>query len=603
MRPLQLLQLLLLFAPAVPALADISVQLDPWCDNSIRIRLRPPAGSGCGPSSAASVPATMYTNSQRGDSVLCISEDCVHSETTSGYVRGAVQGFTPGAAVLPNETTHLSVYYDHKALDNLVGPAGNLPSYGKRTHGYKMMFADGSILKRASAVAAPTKPLVLYYSDQSHHFLTTTGKAPAGFKQLQILGYLCLTQGCGGLPPAPVPPPGPPLPVLSELPGALRRECLVGGASSPPPPLTTVPGSLRHGNLEATINAMGSGGQLSIRFTRVSDNRTLTVARPGFGAAAPASTNYQEMSLQLSGPADGSVSRVVGLGQIEGTPAHGGCDGNGTSSFALPLARNGLQMLPLSASKFHVGIPWVYSLEAGFGMLANMPGDGTVSVSTSGAMAWDWTTQQQLDFWITTTSDAAAAASPPSPPSAPSAVAEDTRGHGSPSLVSEHGAIYEQYSAAVGRAPPLPDYAALFWQCRLRYRTSGIAQDIAAGYHRRNISLGVLVVDFMNQQRDGDFHMNPQCYGSGQEITKWVANISRLGGGQTRTMLSFWPDVKPDADAAKILGEAGCISGSVVPGGHVQSGTIDPTSAKCRGLIWRQFVKPNYFDHGIRDYW
>ena len=39
--------------------------------------------------------------------------------------------------------------------------------------------------------------------------------------------------------------------------------------------------------------------------------------------------------------------------------------------------------------------------------------------------------------------------------------------------------------------------AALFWQCRLRYRTSQIAQDIAAGYHERNLSLGVLVIDFM----------------------------------------------------------------------------------------------------------
>ena len=50
---------------------------------------------------------------------------------------------------------------------------------------------------------------------------------------------------------------------------------------------------------------------------------------------------------------------------------------------------------------------------------------------------------------------------------------------------------------AVGHAPPLPSYAALFWQCRLRYRTSQIAQDIAAGYHERNLSLGVLVIDFM----------------------------------------------------------------------------------------------------------
>ena len=38
--------------------------------------------------------------------------------------------------------------------------------------------------------------------------------------------------------------------------------------------------------------------------------------------------------------------------------------------------------------------------------------------------------------------------------------------------------MYKQYADAVGHAPPLPGYAALFWQCRLRYRTQASPQTI-----------------------------------------------------------------------------------------------------------------------------
>ena len=76
---------------------------------------------------------------------------------------------------------------------------------------------------------------------------------------------------------------------------------------------------------------------------------------------------------------------------------------------------------------------------AGFGFLLNLPGDGSVAVNSSGAIDWDVVAQKQMDFWITTTPAAAAGAA-----AAP---------------------VYKQYADAVGHAPPLPGYAALFWQC------------------------------------------------------------------------------------------------------------------------------------------
>jgi hypothetical protein len=155
----------------------------------------------------------------------------------------------------------------------------------------------------------------------------------------------------------------------------------------------------------------------------------------------------------------------------------------------------------------------------------------------------DVTTQKQLDFWVTTT---------PEPVGSADGMAVAATGAAAGGAVA--APLYKQYADAVGHAPPLPGYAALFWQCRLRYRTQQILEDIAKGYNQRNLSLGVIVVDFMNQKRDGDFQMNPVCY---PNISGMTSTVKALTGAQT--MVSFWPDVKPDADAAAALSAEGCI--------------------------------------------
>jgi hypothetical protein len=108
-----------LFAAAVAA-ADVSIQLDPYCDNSIRVRLRPAA-----PPVAPGLAAVSWSSPHRADSVLCLSDDCTHSESTSGYTKGAIEGYAPGAAAPPNSTIELAVYYQHQHTDNLVGPANS----------------------------------------------------------------------------------------------------------------------------------------------------------------------------------------------------------------------------------------------------------------------------------------------------------------------------------------------------------------------------------------------------------------------------------------------------------------------------------------------
>ena len=294
--------------------------------------------------------------------------------------------------------------------------------------GYEKVFANGAVLREADAIpGAATNPLTLYWNSKTHHSVATTARKPPqpGYEKLMLLGYLCVKPQCG-LPP---PPPQPAEAVLNGLPGALQDDCQTssrafqepllpsplrvrwsstrgltvdGYKHNTEPDAISSPTSLQHGNLKITAIGRRASHQLSLRIERVSDGVVLTEATPGFGPAAACGTQcagYSQMSLALSAP---QYAKVYGLGQIENTSAHGGCDGNGTTASALPLARNGIGPIDLAASKFHVSIPWAYST-AGFGFLWNLPGDGSVTVNASGAMAWNVAAQKQLDFWITTT--------------------------------------------------------------------------------------------------------------------------------------------------------------------------------------------------------
>lgn len=106
----------------VVAASEVAIQLDSYCDNSIRVRLRPAT-----PPVSPSVAATSWIGpAARGsDSVLCLSSECTHSESTSGYTKGIVEGYAPGPAAPSNSTIELAVYYQRQHTDNLVGPANS----------------------------------------------------------------------------------------------------------------------------------------------------------------------------------------------------------------------------------------------------------------------------------------------------------------------------------------------------------------------------------------------------------------------------------------------------------------------------------------------
>ena len=242
-------------------------------------------------------------------------------------------------------------------------------------------------------------------------------------------------------------------------------------------------------------------------------------------------------------------------GPLSGCPVAGRLAG-------LPLVRNGLNF-SLSTTKFHVSIPWLTS-SLGYGFLLNLPGGGSVSVGKNGGAEWVATAQKQLDFWVTTT----------------------------PAAVASTGSLeplYTRYVDATGHSPVLPNFATLFWQCRLRHRTSAEASSVAARHGKLNISLGVFVIDFHNQRQNGDFQMDPGCY---PDVGKLVDGVKASTGAEL--MVSLWPNIEKGSYSYAALDKAGCVTPGQI---------VDPTTQACRDTLWRNYIKPNYYDHGVRTFW
>jgi alpha-D-xyloside xylohydrolase len=295
--------------------------------------------------------------------------------------------------------------------------------------------------------------------------------------------------------------------------------------------------------------------------------RIMGVVRNSSSAGGGPHTPPGFYSIRASMKAGDATERMFGLGQGNWT-CDGGC-ASGCPQVVVPLTRNG-QTIELLQRKFHVTIPFAYSTGGGgYGVLANMFGYGHVTVGTegTGGMEWSFDAALGLDLWIT----------------APPAGKEV---HGA-------SAVYEQYADATGHAPPLREDAMLFWQSRNRYKSSRIALAVADRYATLQLPVGVLVIDYKNQNHDGDFQPGKSCYPSLKALSDGVR--SKINA---TTVFSFWPEVKTAATEYEPLKDAGCLINSDLGGL-----AIDATLRNCREMIWNNYVKPRYYDQGVNSYW
>ena len=83
----------------------------------------------------------------------------------------------------------------------------------------------------------------------------------------------------------------------------------------------------------------------------------------------------------------------------------------------------------------------------------------------------------------------------------------------------------------------LPEWAAGFWQSKLRYRTQEELLEVAREYHRRGLPLSVIVSDFFHWTQLGDWRFEPSEWPDPQ------AMVDELAAMGVRLMVSVWPSV------------------------------------------------------------
>ena len=168
--------------------------------------------------------------------------------------------------------------------------------------------------------------------------------------------------------------------------------------------------------------------------------------------------------------------------------------------------------------------------------------------------------------------------------------------------------IMERYADATGHAPMLPEWAAGFWQCKLRYRSQEELMSVAREYRRRELPLSVIVTDFFHWTLQGEWEFDPECW---PDPAGMVRELAEMG---IRLMVSVWPTVNPYASTFTEMRERGLLvraeAGGLAargfmdnrPAGAVAVHLYDATNPESRRFIWKR-VCDNYYRHGVRVWW
>ncbi len=168
--------------------------------------------------------------------------------------------------------------------------------------------------------------------------------------------------------------------------------------------------------------------------------------------------------------------------------------------------------------------------------------------------------------------------------------------------------LMREYCELTGFPPMMPEYAAGFWQSKLRYENQEELLSVAREYRRRGLPLSVIVVDFFHWTRMGDWRFDPVSWPDPAGMMK---ELARMG---VEVMVSVWPTVSTNSDNFAHMRERNLlvrsergsdafldITDTDSPGvGHVHF--YDATSPEARAFVWEQ-VKKNYHDHGVKIFW
>ena len=224
-------------------------------------------------------------------------------------------------------------------------------------------------------------------------------------------------------------------------------------------------------------------------------------------------------------------------------------------------------VLELAHRNSQASVPFMIS-SRGYGFFWNNPAIGTATFGTN-KTEWYAKRTKKLDYFIT---------------------AGDT-----PFEISE------QYSAATGRTPMMPEYGLGYWQCKLRYRNQEEILAVAREHKRRGLPMDAIVVDFFHWTMQGDFRFEPRDWPDPEAMVK---ELKELG---IETVVSVWPTIDQRSKNFGEMADKGYLvtpdRGSAI---HMDwmGNTVfyDATHPGAQKFVWKK-CRENYYTKGIRCFW
>lgn len=312
---------------------------------------------------------------------------------------------------------------------------------------------------------------------------------------------------------------------------------------------------ITNGRLSATVDQKGR-----VRFFKAGSASPL-VEEIAFRTNSPPSRTFKAVGGDLSRTTAAFTAwndeRLYGLGQRR----HGLLDQKGG-------------VLELTHRNSEISIPFLVS-SRGYGFLWHNPGMGRVELGRT-QTRWVADATRLVDYVLTT-------------------------GDG-------YADIMERYADLTGHPPVLPEWAAGFWQCRLRYKTQDELLAVAREHKRRGLPMSVIVIDYFNWTKMGDWKFDPTCW---PDPSAMVRELEGLG---IRVMVSIWPTVNPDSDNFPELERRGLLVRTERGSNSLMKFTdtdvdhavnlylLDTTNPEARAFLWDK-VRQNYNAHGIKIWW
>ena len=223
--------------------------------------------------------------------------------------------------------------------------------------------------------------------------------------------------------------------------------------------------------------------------------------------------------------------------------------------------------LELAHRNSQASVPF-YISSRGYGFFWNNPAIGTATFGTN-KTEWTAKSTKKLDYFIT------AGDSP--------------------------AELEEQYSAATGRSPMMPEYGLGYWQCKLRYRTQEEILAVARKHKALGLPMDAIVVDFFHWTRQGDFKFEPRDWPNPDAMVK---ELKELG---IETVVSVWPTIDERSENYGEMADKGYLVNPDRGMNYHMSwmgNTVfyDTTHPGAREFVWEK-CKENYYKKGIRCFW